>query len=81
MESDDYRKNQFSPICKVHSCSSCGKVFILSDPIQTSEASLYINDKEKAPALRVAEKVLFLRLLKNAPAFAEAASRRQADAS
>ena len=29
----------------------------------------------------IAEKVLFLRLLKNAPAFAEAASRRQADAS
>jgi len=28
-----------------------------------------------------AEKVIFLRLLKNAPAFAEAASRRQADAS
>ena len=27
-----------------------------------------------------AEKVIFVRLLKNAPAFAEAASRRQADA-
>ena len=30
---------------------------------------------------QVAEKVNFHRLLKNAPAFAEAASRRQADAS
>jgi len=39
--------------------------FILPDPLQISEASLYINDKQKAPAQRIAEKVLFIRLLKN----------------
>jgi hypothetical protein len=40
--------------------------FILADPIQISQPSLYINDQENARALRVAEKVSILRLLKNA---------------
>jgi hypothetical protein len=50
--------------------------FVLTNPIQISEAPLYINDQENARALRVPEKVLFLRLLKNAQMQVESAKSR-----